>query len=72
MLHRQQVLRQAERESVEVLERDLEPLKKIKKPFVRLSYDEAVIMIQDIQRQTEDEEQKRLSKFMGHGFWVAS
>ncbi len=56
----EQVLAKHERELVEVLERDLEPLKKIKKPFVRLSYDEAVIMIQDIQRQTEDEEQKRL------------
>lgn len=54
------VLTKHERELIEVLERDIEPLKKIKKPFVRLSYDEAVIMIQKIQSETVDEEQKRL------------
>ncbi len=56
----EQVLSKHERELVEVLERDLEPLRKIKKPFVRLSYDDAVKMIEEIQGQTKDEEQKRL------------
>jgi asparaginyl-tRNA synthetase len=56
----EQVLAKHERELIEVLERDIEPLKKIKKPFVRLSYDDAVKMIQEIQKEITDEEQKRL------------
>lgn len=56
----EQVLVKHEKELTEVLERDLEPLKKVKKPFVRLSYDEAVKMIQEIQSQCTDEEQKKL------------
>jgi asparaginyl-tRNA synthetase len=55
-----QVLNTHERELVEVLERDIEPLKKIKKPFVRLSYDEAVKIIQEIQASSDDPEQKEL------------
>lgn len=49
-----------ERELTEVLERNLEPLKKIKKPFPRISYDDAVKMIQEIQVSCEDPEQKKL------------
>lgn len=56
----EQVLAKHEKELVEVLERDIEPLKKIKKPFIRLSYDDAVKMIKDIQNETTDVEQKRL------------
>lgn len=56
----EQVLQKHERELIEVLERDIEPLKKIKKPFVRLSYCDAVKMIQEIQAATEDPEHKKL------------
>jgi asparaginyl-tRNA synthetase len=49
-----------ERELIEVLERDIAPLKKITKPFPRLSYDEAIKMIQEIQATIQDEEQRRL------------
>ena len=55
-----QVLAKHEQELVEVLERDIDPLKKIKKPFVRLSYDQAVEIIKELQAQTEDPEQKQL------------
>lgn len=54
------VLAKHERELVEVLERNIEPLKKIKKPFPRLSYDDAVTMIKEIQATIEDPEQKSL------------
>lgn len=55
-----QVLSLHERELIEVLERDIEPLKKIRKPFVRMSYDQAVEIIKEIQATTEDPEQKQL------------
>lgn len=44
----EKVLQKHETELKEVLERDIEPLKKIQKPFPRLSYDEAVKMIQEL------------------------
>lgn len=56
----EQVLAKHEKELVEVLERDVLPLKKISKPFPRLSYDDAVVMIKEIQAQTEDPELKSL------------
>jgi len=56
----EQVLAEHEKELVEILERDVAPLKKIKKPFPRISYDQAVEMIQEIQRNTTDPEEKRL------------
>lgn len=56
----EQVLNKHEKELIEVLERDLEPLRKIKKPFVRLSYCDAVKMIQEIQTTIEDPEAKKL------------
>lgn len=56
----EQVLAHHERELVEILERNIEPLKKIKKPFPRLSYDDAVIMIKEIQAKTTDPEHKQL------------
>lgn len=54
------VLENHEKELVEILERNLEPLKKIKKPFIRLSYDEALKIINDIREKTTDEEEKAL------------
>lgn len=56
----QKVLAKHETELKEVLERDIEPLKKIQKPFPRISYDDAVKMIQEIQKGIEDEEHKKL------------
>jgi asparaginyl-tRNA synthetase len=56
----EQVLAKHENELSEVLERNLEPLKKVNKPFVRMSYDEAVVMIQKIQDEMSDPEQKQL------------
>lgn len=43
-----------------VLERDLSVLKNVKAPFPRLHYNEAVALIQQIQSETEDPEQKNL------------
>jgi asparaginyl-tRNA synthetase len=54
------VLEKHEQELIEILERDIEPLKKIKKPFVRLSYDEALVIIQELQAHCDDAEQKAL------------
>lgn len=54
------VLETHEAELKEVLERDIEPLKKVQKPFVRLSYTQAVDMIKEIQAQCADEEHKKL------------
>ncbi len=54
------VLEKHEKELVEVLERDLTLLKNVQKPFVRLSYDEAVKQIQALQAATDDPEQKKL------------
>jgi asparaginyl-tRNA synthetase len=56
----QTVIAKHERELTEVLERDLTVLKKVQKPFVRLSYDEAVNIIKQIQSETTDPEQKAL------------
>lgn len=56
----EKVLQNHEKELVEVLERDIESLKKIKKPFYRISYDEAIKLIKDIQQETTDQEQKEL------------
>lgn len=56
----EKVLEKHERELKEVLERDVEPLKKIKKPFVRLSYDQALDLIKEIQSSTENQEEKNL------------
>ncbi len=56
----EQVLAKHERELSEVLERNLEPLKKISKPFPRLSYTDAVTMIKEIQASVEEPEQKKL------------
>lgn len=54
------VLAKHESELVEVLERDLTILKNIKKPFPRLSYDEAVEMIKALHDKEEDPEKKKL------------
>ncbi|HXW52905.1 MAG TPA: asparagine--tRNA ligase [Myxococcota bacterium] len=54
------VLSEHTRELVEILERDVGPLQKIKKPFPRLSYDDAIKMIQEIQANTSDPEEKKL------------
>ncbi|MCA9507031.1 MAG: asparagine--tRNA ligase [Myxococcales bacterium] len=56
----EQVLNKHEHELTEVLERDIAPLKKIQKPFVRLSYCDAVKMIREIQTQTQDTDLKNL------------
>lgn len=56
----QKVLDVHEKELVEVLERDVSHLKMVKKPFPRISYDEAVKMIEQIGNETTDEEQKKL------------
>jgi asparaginyl-tRNA synthetase len=45
------------------LERDLDALEKIQQPFPRISYDEAVRMIKEIQEQTTDSELKSLLDF---------
>ena len=54
------VLNKHEKDLTEILERDLNILKNVKKPFPRLSYDEAVLMIQEIQKEVTDEESKKL------------
>ena len=54
------VLNKHEKDLTEILERDLTILKNVKKPFPRLSYDEAVLMIQEIQKEVTDEETKKL------------
>jgi asparaginyl-tRNA synthetase len=48
------------RAELELLERDLTFLEKIKPPFPRISYDEAIERLQAIRQQTEDSEQKEL------------
>jgi asparaginyl-tRNA synthetase len=52
------VLTRHEKEIREVLERDVEPLKRIVKPFPRLSYDEAVAQIAKIREEVADPELK--------------
>ncbi|MEW5848982.1 MAG: asparagine--tRNA ligase [Myxococcota bacterium] len=54
------VLEKHEKELKEILERDVEPLKRIQKPFPRISYDEAVKQIAQIRAETQDEELKKL------------
>lgn len=49
-----------ERELVEILERDITPLTMVKKPFIRLSYDDAIIKIKEIQNNILDKEEKAL------------
>ena len=43
-----------------VLERDLSILKNIAQPFTKLSYDEAILKIQELQAQCEDEEERKM------------
>lgn len=52
------VLSKHEKELTEVLERDVSQLKKVQKPFPRISYDQAVEMIQGLQEKCEDPELK--------------
>jgi len=54
------VLNKHEKDLTNILERDLTILKNVKKPFPRLSYDEAVQLIQEIAKETGDEETKEL------------
>jgi asparaginyl-tRNA synthetase len=56
----QTVLDKHEPELVEVLERDLTVLKKVKAPFPRIHYDDAVKEILAIRDETDDPEQKEL------------
>lgn len=56
----EQVLHKHEHELTDVLERSVDPLKKIKKPFPRISYDDAINMIKDIQSSTDDKELQTL------------
>lgn len=56
------VLAKHEKELVEVLERDVSALKKVQKPFPRISYDDAVKMIEDLHAKAETDEQKELLK----------
>ena len=56
----ERVLNKHEFELENVLERDLTFLKKVQKPFVRLSYDDAVTQIKDLQAKCEDPEVKEL------------
>jgi asparaginyl-tRNA synthetase len=52
------VLNKHERELKELLERDVEPLKKVQKPFPRISYDDAVKMIEKLHAEATDPELK--------------
>jgi len=52
------VLAKHEKDLVEVLERDVSALKKVQKPFPRISYDDAVKMIQELQKQCTEPELK--------------
>jgi asparaginyl-tRNA synthetase len=54
------VLENHEKELIEVLGRDVAPLKRVQKPFPRLHYDDAVKLIQDLQARAEDPETKQL------------
>ncbi|MGD2079420.1 MAG: asparagine--tRNA ligase, partial [Chloroflexota bacterium] len=45
-----------------LLERDLAPLQKVKPPFPRISYDEAIERLQQIRDETDDPELKELLK----------
>lgn len=56
----EQVLARHDRELSEVLDRDLEPLRKITKPFPRLTYTEAIDIINEIKSSTKDQDLKQL------------
>jgi len=53
-------LDQHEKDLTGILERDLAALKRVQKPFPRVSYDDAVKQIQAIHAETTDPEQKQL------------
>lgn len=55
----QQVL-QKHRQELEIIERDITALERIQAPFARISYDEAVERLQQLQAETDDTEQKEL------------
>jgi asparaginyl-tRNA synthetase len=50
------------RAELALLERDLAPLEKVKVPFPRISYDEAIERLQQIRAETDDPELKELLK----------
>ncbi|MBI5508556.1 MAG: asparagine--tRNA ligase [Deltaproteobacteria bacterium] len=54
----ERVLNKHERDLKESLERDIEPLKRVQKPFPRMSYDDALKMIVQIRDATTDAETK--------------
>ena len=56
------VLNKHEKEIKETLERDVEPLKKVQKPFPRMSYDDAVKMIEKLGAEATDPELKESLK----------
>ncbi len=53
-------LEKHEKELVEILERDVEPLRRVQKPFPRISYDKAIEEIKAIQLETVDKELRDL------------
>lgn len=52
------VVAKHEKELTEVLERDVNALRKVQKPFPRISYDEAVVMLKKLQSECDDPELK--------------
>ena len=56
----ERVLNIHEKDLTDILERDLTVLKNVRKPFPRLSYDDAVKMIQEIGTEMTDPEAKKL------------
>ncbi|MDP7039546.1 MAG: asparagine--tRNA ligase [Myxococcota bacterium] len=56
----ERVLNKHESELENVLERDLTFLRKVQKPFIRLSYDDAVTQIKALQNECDDPEVKEL------------
>jgi len=56
----ERVLNKHEKALVETLERNIEPLKKVQKPFPRMSYDDAIKEIARIREETTDPELKKL------------
>ncbi|MEM7589743.1 MAG: amino acid--tRNA ligase-related protein, partial [Myxococcota bacterium] len=50
----QQILQQHERELTDVLGRDIAVLQKVHKPFVRLTYDEALTQLAQLQQEESD------------------
>lgn len=49
-------------QELEILERDTTLLQKVKAPFARISYDDAIERLQKLHNETEDAEQKELLK----------